>query len=77
MVFRAYINEMHGSRSKIPSRKISLGNVARRDLIPALKVDVCIPDDRFTNLTFETAGMFERSAFNERELRTLKVGAPL
>jgi hypothetical protein len=28
--FHAYINEMHGSRSKIPS-------VSRRDLIPALK----------------------------------------
>jgi hypothetical protein len=29
LVFHAYINEMHSSRSKIPS-------VARRDLIPAL-----------------------------------------
>jgi hypothetical protein len=28
---------MHGSRSKIPSKKISSGSVARRDLIPALK----------------------------------------
>jgi hypothetical protein len=36
-VFHAYINEMHGSRSKIPSKKISTGSVARRDLIPALK----------------------------------------
>jgi hypothetical protein len=27
---------MHGSRSKIPSKKISSGNVAQRDLILAL-----------------------------------------
>jgi hypothetical protein len=27
---------MHGSRSKIPSKNISSGSVARRDLIPAL-----------------------------------------
>jgi hypothetical protein len=37
LVFHVYINEMHGSRSKIPSKKISSGSVARRDLIPALK----------------------------------------
>jgi hypothetical protein len=37
MVFHAYINETHGSRSNIPSKKISSGSVARRDLIPALK----------------------------------------
>jgi hypothetical protein len=37
LVFHAYINEMHGSRSKITSKKISSGSVARRDLIPALK----------------------------------------
>jgi hypothetical protein len=36
LVFHAYVNEMHGSRSKIP-RKISPGSVARRDLIQALK----------------------------------------
>jgi hypothetical protein len=35
MVFHAYINEMHSSRSKIP--KISSGNVVRRDLILALR----------------------------------------
>jgi hypothetical protein len=35
--FRAYIDEMHGSRRKIPSKKMSSGSVARRDLIPALK----------------------------------------
>jgi hypothetical protein len=29
---------MHGSRSKIPSKKFSPSSVARRDLIPALKV---------------------------------------
>jgi hypothetical protein len=34
---RENVNEMHGSRRKIPSKKISLGSVARRDLIPALK----------------------------------------
>jgi hypothetical protein len=37
LAFHAYMNEMHGSRSKIPE-KISSGIVARRDLIPALKV---------------------------------------
>jgi hypothetical protein len=37
LVFQAYVNEMHGSRSKIPSKKISSGSTARRDLIPALK----------------------------------------
>jgi hypothetical protein len=37
LVFNAYINEMRGSRSKIPSKKISLRSVARKDLIPALK----------------------------------------
>jgi hypothetical protein len=37
LVFYAYINEMHGSRSKISSKKISSCSVARRDLIPALK----------------------------------------
>jgi hypothetical protein len=35
LVFHAYINEMHDSRSKIPV-KISSGSVARRVLIPAL-----------------------------------------
>jgi hypothetical protein len=30
-----YINEMHGSRDKIPILKISSGSVARRDLIAA------------------------------------------
>jgi hypothetical protein len=34
LVFHAYINEMHGSRSKIPSKKISSRSVALRDLIP-------------------------------------------
>jgi hypothetical protein len=28
---------MHGSRSKIPNKKISSGSVAKRDLIPAFK----------------------------------------
>jgi hypothetical protein len=28
---------MHGSRRKIPSKKISSGSIAQRDLIPALK----------------------------------------
>jgi hypothetical protein len=37
LVFYTYINKMHGSRSKIPGKNISSGNVARRDLIPALK----------------------------------------
>jgi hypothetical protein len=37
LVFYAYINEMHGSKSKIPSKKISSGSVAQGDLIPALK----------------------------------------
>jgi hypothetical protein len=36
LVFHAYINETHGSRSKI-TRKISSGSVARKDLILALK----------------------------------------
>jgi hypothetical protein len=31
------INKMHGSRSKIPSKKISSVSIAQRDLIPALK----------------------------------------
>jgi hypothetical protein len=30
-------NEMHGSRRKIRSKKISSGSVPERDLIPALK----------------------------------------
>jgi hypothetical protein len=37
LVIHAYINEMHGTVSKIPSKKISSGSVARRDLIMALK----------------------------------------
>jgi hypothetical protein len=37
LVFHAYVNEMHGLRSKIPSKRISSGSVAQRDLIPALK----------------------------------------
>jgi hypothetical protein len=37
LVFHAYINEMHGSRSKIPSKKISSGSIVRRDLILVLK----------------------------------------
>jgi hypothetical protein len=37
LVFHAYINEMHGSRSKIPCKKFWSNSVARRDLIPALK----------------------------------------
>jgi hypothetical protein len=37
LVFHAYIKEMHGSRSKIPSKKISSGRVTRIELIPALK----------------------------------------
>jgi hypothetical protein len=36
LVFHWYVNEMQGSKSKIPS-KISSGSVAWRDLIPALK----------------------------------------
>jgi hypothetical protein len=35
--FHAYINEMHGSRSKIPVKKISSSSVAQRDLILVLK----------------------------------------
>jgi hypothetical protein len=35
--FHVYINDMHGSRSKIPSKKILSGSDKRRDLIPALK----------------------------------------
>jgi hypothetical protein len=35
--FHAYINEMHGSRSKIPSKKFLSGSVTQRDLIPALQ----------------------------------------
>jgi hypothetical protein len=35
--FYATINGMHGSRSKIPNKKISSGSVARKDLIPGLK----------------------------------------
>jgi hypothetical protein len=37
LAFHAYINEMHGSRRKIPSKKFSSGSVMQRDLIPALK----------------------------------------
>jgi hypothetical protein len=37
LVFHAYVNEVDGSSSKIPSKQISSGSVARRDLIPALK----------------------------------------
>jgi hypothetical protein len=37
LVFQAYIKEMHGSRSKIPIKKISAGSVAQMDLILALK----------------------------------------
>jgi hypothetical protein len=37
LVFHAYINEMHGSRSKIAGKKFSSDSVARRDLISALK----------------------------------------
>jgi hypothetical protein len=37
LVFNAYINEMHGSRNKIPSKKISSCSVVRRDLILALR----------------------------------------
>jgi hypothetical protein len=33
----SFVNEMHGSRSKIPSKKSLSGSVARRDLISALK----------------------------------------
>jgi hypothetical protein len=36
LAFHAYINEMRGSRSKIPSKKSRI-SVARKDLIPALK----------------------------------------
>jgi hypothetical protein len=41
LVFHTYINEMHGSRSKIPSKILS-GSVARRDLIPVLKFECSI-----------------------------------
>jgi hypothetical protein len=37
LVFHTYINEMHGSRSKIPSKNISSCSVAMMDLIPALE----------------------------------------
>jgi hypothetical protein len=37
LVFHTFINEMHGSRSKIPSKKISSSSVVWRDLTPALK----------------------------------------
>jgi hypothetical protein len=40
LVFHAYVKEIHGSRSKIPSKKILSGSVAQRDLIPALRVKV-------------------------------------
>jgi hypothetical protein len=40
MGFHAYINEIHGSRSKIPSKKISSGTVSRTNLIPALNGEV-------------------------------------
>jgi hypothetical protein len=43
LVFHAYINEFHGSRSKIPSKNISSGSVALRDLIPALKGEFTVP----------------------------------
>jgi hypothetical protein len=36
-VFRDYINEMHGSRCRIPGKKISSGSVAQRYLIPTQK----------------------------------------
>jgi hypothetical protein len=36
---------MHGSRSKIPSKKLSSGRIARSDLIPALKGYQDIADD--------------------------------
>jgi hypothetical protein len=39
LVFHAYINEMHVSRSKIPSKKSS-HSVARTDLIPVFN-SVC------------------------------------
>jgi hypothetical protein len=35
LAFHAYVNEMHGSRSKIPSTKSR--QAALRDIIPALK----------------------------------------
>jgi hypothetical protein len=35
--FSCIYNEMRGSRSKIPSKKISSGSAKRRDLIPAIK----------------------------------------
>jgi hypothetical protein len=37
LVFHAHINEIHSSRSKLPSKKFSSDSVARRDLIPALE----------------------------------------
>jgi hypothetical protein len=37
LVFYAHINEMHSSRSKIPSKKTLSGSAAQRDLIPVLK----------------------------------------
>jgi hypothetical protein len=46
-VFHAYVNEMHGSRSKFPSKKISSDSVARRDLIPSLNVNVVIDFSKF------------------------------
>jgi hypothetical protein len=33
---------MHGSRRKIPSKKISSGSDAGKDLIPALRVNILI-----------------------------------
>jgi hypothetical protein len=37
LVFNAYINDMHGSRSKIPSKKISSGSAARRNFNSGVK----------------------------------------
>jgi hypothetical protein len=53
-MFRAYINEMNGSRSKVPS-KISSGSVARRDLIPALIVNRCCE----TEQSFKSARFYK------------------
>jgi hypothetical protein len=40
LVFHAYINQFHGSRSKVPVKNFS-GSVVRRDLIPVLKCYSC------------------------------------
>jgi hypothetical protein len=37
VAFYTYVNEMHGSRSKIPIKKILSASIVQRDLIPALK----------------------------------------